>query len=312
MDLILPFLVKKPTLQINISDPILLMGSCFAEEIGLKLKERRFNTLVNPHGILFNPLSLAQAMNDYNEKRKYGPKDIFPANELWHSFKHHGAFSNTDPALTLRHINSMIGDATSFLAKAKWLIVTFGSAFVYKHNPTGQFVGNCHKVPSKEFEKILLKKEDVVGCWKDLADHLHTVNPALQIIFTVSPVRYVRDGLEENNRSKGILLDSVHSLTEQIKNCHYFPAYEIVIDVLRDYRFFKEDMVHPNEQAVNYVWEKFTENYCDLTTQDFLKEYEPILYGMRHRSLHEGTESEKKFREQLKTKVQDLEKKFLS
>lgn len=312
MDLILPFALKPSKQSINIKDEIILVGSCFAEEVGLKMKERRFNALLNPHGILFNPLSISRAIDDYLGKSIYTEKDVFHANELWHSFNHHGAFSHTDAKHCLKHINTMIEAGNSHLKKAQWLIVTFGSAFVYKHKASGQTVGNCHKVPQTEFEKILVKASDIISLWQNQLGELKKFNPQIKVIFTVSPVRYVRDGLVENNRSKANLLESVHALVEQNSNCFYFPAYELVTDVLRDHRFYKQDLVHPNEQAIDYVWQRFTEVFCDVQTRQFLSEYEPLLKSMHHRTLHEGTETERKFREQVKEKVIKLEKKYLT
>ncbi|HXB40930.1 MAG TPA: GSCFA domain-containing protein [Bacteroidia bacterium] len=309
MDFILPFSIKSPEKPVSVKQKILLTGSCFAEEIGHKMSERRFNTLVNPHGILFNPLSLKKALEDYTEGKNYSEKDILKSNELWLSLNHHGRFSNTDSVKCLQSINEEINTAHTHLKKCDWLIVTFGSAFAYKYKSTGEVVGNCHKIPSAEFEKILLTKERIVAAWKTQMAALKKFNPTLNILFTVSPVRYIRDGLIENNRSKGILSDAVHTLVEENKNCFYFPAYEIVIDELRDYRFFKEDMIHPNHLAVNYVWEKFVSSFCDEQTKNFLSEYEPLLKSMNHRPLQENTEVYQRFKLELEEKINALLKK---
>lgn len=311
MELILPFSIKKPARQIHIKDAIVLMGSCFAEEIGFKLKERRFNALINPHGILYNPLSLSEAMADYLSAKKYSEKNIFHYNEVWQSFKHHGRFSKTDAGTCIEQINLEINKASHQLKNCRWLIITFGSAFAYRHKKTSELAGNCHKIPSAEFEKILLSKEEIIREWKEQMAALKKFNSNLNVVFTVSPVRYVRDGLIENNRSKGILLDAVHSLVNENENCFYFPAYEIVIDELRDYRFYKEDLVHPNHLAVNYVWEKFVATFCDEKTQNFLEEYEPLLKGLQHRPLHEETEAHKKFKMNLAEKIKALDEKYL-
>lgn len=310
MELILPFNIKPSERQVNVRDSIVLIGSCFAEEMGLKLKERRFNALLNPHGILFNPISIAEALEDYQTKKQYTQKEIFPANELWHSFKHHGAFSNSDNIKCLQHINMAIDIANVQMKNCKWLIVTFGSAHAYRLKENNMLVANCHKVPSSHFTKALLTQGEIVSAWQKQIRELQKTNPGLNILFTVSPVRYVRDGVIENNRSKAILLDSVHTLVEQNSNCYYFPAYEIVIDELRDYRFFKEDLVHPNELAINYVWEKFVNTFCDTETKNFLAEYEPLLKGMHHRPLQEGTEAHKKFKLDLEEKLKTINKKY--
>ncbi len=311
MELILPFSPKRPARQIGLKQPVLMIGSCFAEEIGAKMDERRFDTITNPHGILYDPISLGVSLKDCLSAKQYSGKDLHKNNELWYSFSHHGRFSNVSETKCLQHINGEITKAHEQLKKAQWLIITFGSAFVYKHKNSDRFVGNCHKLPAAEFEKVLLGKEQIVADWKIQIEALRKFNPQINILFTVSPVRYVRDGLVENNRSKGILLDTVHTLTEQHANCLYFPAYEIVIDVLRDHRFYKEDLVHPNQLAINYVWDKFVSTCCDEGTQKFLEEYEPVLKGLQHRPINENTEAHQKFRIGLQEKIKALEEKYL-
>jgi hypothetical protein len=310
MDFILPFPLKQAEKQISIKHDLLLMGSCFAEEIGKKLEERKFKAITNPHGISYNPTSLSNAITDYLENKVYVKEDLFHHNELWQSFNHHGKFSSTDSTTCLKEINAEVNRAHTHLKNTKWLIITFGSAFAYVNKKTNVIVANCHKIPSVEFEKVLLSKNQIIAVWNKQLGALKKFNPDLNILFTVSPVRYVRDGLVENNRSKGILLDAVHTLIEQNTNCFYFPAYEIVIDELRDYRFYKEDLVHPNEMAVNYVWEKFVSTLCNEETKKFLAEYEPLLKSIHHRPLQEDTEAYIKFKLQLEEKIKNLEKKF--
>ncbi len=312
MDFTLPFPIKQTEKQISIKQTLLFMGSCFAEEVGNKMIERKFNTLVNPHGILYNPNILCDAISDYIDRKIYVKEDLFQHNELWQSFNHHGRFSDRNENICLTSINKEIKQAQNQLKKANWLIVTFGSAFAYINKKTNSIVANCHKLPSSEFEKILLHKNQIISLWSKQLATLQKFNSNLNILFTVSPVRYTRDGLIENNRSKGILLDVVHTLVEENSSCFYFPAYEIVIDELRDYRFFKEDLVHPNELAINYVWEKFVNTICDDETKKFLSEYEPLLKSLNHRPFQEETAAYQKFKKQLEEKVKIVEKKFLS
>jgi GSCFA family protein len=308
MNFILPFPLKKFTHQVNIKQAILLMGSCFAEEIGAMLEERKFNALTNPHGILYNPISICNALTDYMQDKKHTQADIFLHDELWRSFSHHGKFASADANACLENINHHISQAHHQLKEANWLFITFGSAFAYTND--NKIVANCHKLPSSQFEKILIPKQQITDAWQKQLATLKEFNPQLHILFTVSPVRYMRDGVVENNRSKGILLDAVHTLTEQNTNCVYFPAYEIVIDELRDYRFFKEDLVHPNHLAVNYVWQKFTDALCDEETINFMADYEPILKSLQHRDLQEGTTASLKFKKQLEEKQAALKKKY--
>lgn len=311
MELILPFSINPAERPIDIKDPILIMGSCFSEEIGLKMADRKFNTLINPHGILYNSLSISEALDEYTEQKEYTQKDLVYHNGLWHSIKHHGKFSDPDPEKCLRQINGRIIVAHEFLKKAKWLIVTLGSAFYYRYLKTNEAAGNCHKLPAYEFQKRLCDHESVFIEWKRQTIELCEFNPHLTVVFTVSPVRYIRDGLVENNRSKGILLSAIHALTEQHENCLYFPAYELIMDVLRDYRFYKKDMVHPNHLAVDYMWEKFIGSFCNKNTREFLASYEPLLKSLQHRPLHEETEAHQKFKMELEERIKAIEKKYL-
>ena len=308
MNFILPFPIKKFTKQVNIQQAMMLMGSCFAEEIGEKLTERKFNAQINPHGILYNPISICSAVTDYMENKKYTEKDIFHHDELWRSFDHHGKFANVECKVCIENINHKINEAHNQLKNAKWLVLTFGSAFAYTHNNT--VVANCHKLPAAQFKKILLSKEEIVSTWQKQIAVLKELNPQLNILFTVSPVRYIRDGVIENNRSKGILLDVVHTLMEQHTNCFYFPAYEIVIDELRDYRFFKEDLVHPNALAINYVWQKIVDAVCDEETKNFITDYEPIMKSLQHRDLQGETSASVKFKKALEEKQAALKLKY--
>jgi hypothetical protein len=308
MNFILPFSIKKSGNPINIRQAGLLLGSCFAEEIGGKLAERKFNMLVNPHGILYNPISISNALTEYIKNKKYMSQDVFLHNELWRSFNHHGKFSDAAAVVCIEKINHKITEAHRQLKSADRLVLTFGSAYAYTHKE--KVVANCHKLPSAEFKKVLLSKDQIINIWQKQIHALKEFNPKLQTLFTVSPVRYIRDGIIENNRSKGILLDAVHTLIEQNTNCSYFPAYEIVIDELRDYRFYKEDLVHPNDLAVNYVWQKFTETFCDDETRNFISDYEPILKSLQHRDLRGETTASVKFKKQLEEKQKAFKEKY--
>lgn len=310
MELILPFKIKESAQKISFRNRLLMSGSCFAEEIGSRMQDRTFDVQINPHGILFNPSSLAAAMLHYMDKKTFRSDDLIFHNDMWSSLWHHGRFSDGDQKKCLRQINREIGQAHARLKKGDWLIVTFGSAFAYVHRNSNQVAGNCHKLPQAEFRKILLGKDTIVSQWNEVVHSLGEFNPKLNIIFTVSPVRYIRDGLIENNRSKSILLDSVHTLVEQHERCFYFPAYEIVIDELRDYRFYKEDLVHPNQLAADYAWEKFAAAFCDTETKNFLQEFEPLLRASRHRPLHEESAAARKFKKELGKKIRALEAKY--
>ena len=290
------------------SESVLMLGSCFAEEIGRKLSERKFKVLLNPHGIVYNPLSLAKSLHEYMDAKEYVQGDLFLHDGLWRSLHHHGRFAHSDASLSLTQINREITKAHTQLIHAKWLIITWGSAFAYMHEK--QVVANCHKLPAQSFHKTLLSKEEILSVWRALLSRLKQFNPDLNVLFTVSPVRYLRDGLVGNNRSKGILLDVIHTLTEEMEACLYFPAYEIVIDQLRDYRFFKEDMLHPNELAIKYVWQKFVETAFDTETKQFIEAYEPLLKSLQHRDLHADNTAHLHFKQQLQEKLKSLQQRY--
>lgn len=279
-------ITPKPfTKKISAGDGLFLIGSCFTEEISNKLREARFHTFINPHGILFNPQSIAGALNDCIRKEIYTKNDLVETNGTWHSWNHHSRFNHFNPDEYLSQINSQILSAHSFLAHADWLVVTFGSAHAYTLKKNGQVVGNCHKEVSSQFEKVLLSFDDIVGLWTQTVSDLRSLNPGVKIVFTLSPVRYLRDGIVESNLSKAVLLQAIHQIQQQTPDSYYFPAYELVIDDLRDYRFFKEDLTHPNEAAVNYVWEKFITTAMDETTAEMIEELQRLNKFLNHKSL---------------------------
>ena len=279
------------------------MGSCFAEKIGDTMQQFKFKTIVNPHGILYNPLSIAVALRRYMKSDFVTESELFFANDCWNSWEHHSRFSNPDQQNCLLEINKNISDAHVSLKNAEWLFITFGSAFVYRKN--NKLVSNCHKQPQKEFLKQLLNTSEIIDAYTSLMMELKKFNPKLKIVFTVSPVRYVRDGVVENNLSKARLIDAVH----QLKNdaAFYFPAYELVIDDLRDYRFYKEDLVHPNEQAVKYVFDKFRNSFFDESTDSLFERINEILLAKKHKPFNTDSTSHKKFKNNFLQRIQSMQ-----
>lgn len=286
MNFKLNFDIKSPTRKINYSDKLFFIGSCFSENIAEQFDKHLFSVVSNPHGILFNPTSIANALQDVISKKAYTEKDIFFEQGLWRSFQHHGQFSNADKVICLEGINTSIAAAHEQLKKSNYLFITLGSAFAYKHIQQNSIVANCHKILAKEFEKVLISKEEITSAYNKLIADLKTFSPSIKIVFTVSPVRYIRDGLVENNQSKAILLQSIHELIATNENCFYFPSYEIVIDELRDYRFFKEDLVHPNELAVKYIWERIQQSWIDTESIEFINEAGQYKRLLEHRVLN--------------------------
>ena len=290
-------------------DNIMLMGSCFTEQMGSKLSAYRFSTIENPHGILFNPVSICKALIAYMESKEYATEDLFYFNERWSSWDHHSRFSNMSQTEALDVINHAREAATAFLQQADWLILTLGSAFVYELE-NGRQVANCHKVPTDQFRKKLLSIEETLSALDNLIHRLFIFNPGLKIIFTISPVRHLRDGFVENNRSKSVLIQSTHRLVEKFEKLYYFPAYELVIDDLRDYRFYAEDMVHPNYLATDYVWEKFRQACIEPQAGSLFAELDRINLARRHKPFHPETEQHQRFLRKTIEKIQDLKKLY--
>ncbi len=310
----LPYTIPVASIPIRHRDKVLLSGSCFTEHIGNRMLEGKMHILSNPQGILFNPLSIAAGLRAGIEGKVYTAGDLFHWNELWNSWDFHSRFSHTDQEAALFAMNTAVRQTTAFLQEAQWLIITFGSAYQYftttLSGSAGYGVANCHKAPGNWFEKKLLSAEVLENTWKELLKDLHHFNPNLQIIFTVSPVRHIRDGLTENNRSKARLLELAHRLTELHGQSQYFPAYELVIDVLRDYRFFEQDMAHPGSQAVQYVWERFTETFIGKEDNELLYKIREIATAMQHRPRFPDTAAAAAFRERFWHKTKSLKEQF--
>jgi hypothetical protein len=307
MEFQLPIRIDPPTQPICYQDKILLTGSCFTEHIGNTLQELKFDTLQNPNGILFDPASVSASLISYIHNRQFREDELVYFNELWQSWQHHSIFSHIDRSACLRGINASQTRAHSFLKEAKWLIITLGSSFSYRLTeeadaslrpssfPTPWAVANCHRVPAQQFRKHFMTIGEIEADLDDCLQQLFQFNPGIQVIFTVSPVRHTRDGVIENNRSKARLIESVHHLVGKFDRLCYFPAYELVIDVLRDYRFYDIDMVHPNYQATSFVLEKFTHHFIDPTARQMMEEIKKIVIARKHRPFQPTTQAHKRF-----------------
>lgn len=269
--------------------PVVAIGSCFADRMAEKLKEVRFDVLANPLGVLYNPISIVDGL--MNAPKSVPNEDsLLEANGLWHSWNHHGAFSMPSKEQLVQKIQESNALITKYLHGPKTqIIITLGSAYVYTYH--GAVVANCHKVPATNFEKRLLSVEEVEQSLTGLIEEY----PMHDFVFTISPVRYIRDGLHESNISKSVLHLGLNKLVSKYTNCHYFPAYEILIDELRDYRFYDSDLVHPNEIAIQYIWEMFSNQWFDNVSKDMLQQWSKIKRMMNHRLLHPDTEEAKTF-----------------
>ncbi len=299
--------VPKAAFQIGSSHKILCIGSCFAERMEAKLRERKFQTLLNPFGILFQPLALADCLQHIIAKKHFSVHDLVEHEGAFHSLSHHSDFSHPNPQAALAAINHAIDEAHEFVKSADVLLLTFGTAMAFEHNATGKPVGNCHRIPQQAFTKQLLKVEAIVAALSATLQKLSALNPSLNIVFSVSPVRYLSFGFHENQLAKATLLLAVHELQQQFPQTHYFPAYELMMDDLRDYRFMNEDLIHPNPQATDYVWEKFCAAFFDENTLKQLKETEEILAAFHHRPRLVNTDAHQKFLANFYSKTKALQ-----
>jgi hypothetical protein len=295
MEFQLPIHISPLPKQVSYQDKLLLMGSCFTEHIGNKLQELKFDVLQNPYGILFDPYSVATSLVSYIQNKKYTADDLFFLNELWQSWQHHSVFSNTNQDACLRAINAAQSGAHAFLKNADWIIITLGSSFSYRLLENNMPVANCHRAPAQTFHKHLMGIEDINSVLDNCIHQLFHFNPKLKIIFTVSPVRHIRDGVVENNRSKARLIETVHHQVNKFDNLFYFPAYELVIDVLRDYRFYDIDMVHPNYPATEFVLEKFAQTCIDENSRQLMEEVKKIVIARKHKPFQPATHAHKLF-----------------
>jgi len=295
---------NKAEFSISHKDFIMLMGSCFAENIGEKLTEHKFQTDVNPFGILFNPMSIAQSLDILTSSFLFKETDLQLFNNEWISFYHHGKFSHPDPKICLETINKKLTESRIFLQKADFLILTLGSTVSYSYK--GNIVANCHKIPQKEFQKQMLTNQDIVSALMNSIEKIRAINKDIQLIFTVSPVRYIKNSMTENTFSKAHLIVAIHKLINRLRNSYYFPAFEIMMDDLRDYRFYNEDMIHPSPPAIDYIWENFSYTFFDEQTSNLNEKIKDIYLATNHRMKTPYSEESKQFRAAQIKKIEQL------
>jgi hypothetical protein len=315
MDFMLDIQLPKAATSITHQHKILSVGSCFTEHIGAALKDLKFDVLQNPNGILFDPASVCSSLVSYMQQKQFNEEYLFQLNEVWQSWQHHSRFSGVNKKEVLANINQSQGTAHQFLKDADWLIITLGTSFSYRLTKTDAEgaalpVANCHRAPAQWFQKHLMTVTEIIEALDNTIHQLFYFNKKINIIFTISPVRHIRDGVVENNRSKARLIESVHHLVNKFDRLNYFPAYELVIDVLRDYRFYSEDMVHPNYLATDFVLEKFLETYMNEETNMLIREIKRISMARKHKPTHPTTEAHKKFLQTNLEKLKLLEQQY--
>jgi hypothetical protein len=301
--LFMPVQIPASSWKIGYDDQILLMGSCFADSMCAKLHEHYFRVEGNPFGVLYNPASIAMAIEMARKSQTIEDKDLVEHGGLWHSMAHHGVFSDIDMAVVLDKCNGSIVALRQALENATVITITFGTAWVYEY--AGKVVGNCHKIPANQFVRRRMTVEEIVATWQPLVEAM----PDKKWLFTVSPIRHVKDGLHENHINKGILLQAVEQLTKQ-SGCSYFPAYEIMLDELRDYRYYAEDMVHPSSKAVEYIWQRLVETYMTADTQAEMKTLHKLWRDEHHRFIHPDSMEAKRFLERLGQKKHELQEDY--
>lgn len=295
MDLILPFNTPTYPFAIDHQSKIMLMGSCFSEEIGNKLQELKFQVLQNPNGILFDPLSICDALNFYLDDQPFDDTDLVFLEGIHHSWKHHSSCSKTGREDMLKSIESTAKAVRDYITKCDVLIISLGTAWYYQLKSSGKNVANCHKAPAALFNKQLLTTAEIVCVFNKITERLARINKGIKLIFTVSPVKHLRDGIVENNVSKARLLDAVYTIKGQQPQVFYFPSFEIVNDVLRDYRFYKSDMAHPNEQAVQFIFDIFSQSFFSAECVMVLDRINQIIRAANHIPLNPESEAHQRF-----------------
>lgn len=293
------------------SDKMLLMGSCFSDNIGAKLRDAMVDVLVNPFGTIFNPLSIAGAVDKIIDNATIAGAELFMSGGVWNSYDFHSRFSMASKDAALQRMNASIGEAHEHLKVCNTLVLTLGTAVVYRRRDTGEVVTNCHKVPQQEFTRRLASVEEITESLTRAVERLHEFNQALRILFTVSPIRHIADGLEMNSLSKAVLRVAVNNVVRQFKGfVEYFPAFEIVIDDLRDYRFYGADMVHPSDVAIEYIWQTFQATYFDDRSTQAIARCERVSKRLKHRPMSNNPDVVARFNADTQAVIANLKKEY--
>lgn len=308
MDFTTKIPINKSGNLINYNSKIVSLGSCFAENMGDKFSYFKFQNTVNPFGIIFNPVSIENLVSRVVNNQKFTEEDIFFHNDLWHSFEVHSELSNSNKEDFLNSLNQLLESTNNQITAFTHIIITYGTSWVYRNKASQKIVANCHKVPQSQFDKEILSVETIEKSIQNTINLIQKVNPNCHFIFTVSPVRHIKDGFVENQQSKAHLITAIHNSQFTIHN--YFPSYELMMDELRDYRFYAEDMLHPSQIAIDYIWVRFFENYISEESYTTMEEVCSIQKGLAHRPFNPDSESHQKFLYDLQVKINHLQQDF--
>lgn len=296
--------------KIGLEDCIFSIGSCFATEMHEKFSEGQIQSFNNPFGTIFNPYSVYQAIRQIYDAKEYQENDLILANENYISLDHHSSFDSRYAHKSLAKINQNIEDANQFLQNTSFVIITLGTSYIYEFLPKKRLVANCHKIPQKFFEKRFLSHQEITNSINKTIEILTDIcKNDVQILFTVSPVRHTKDGIVENQLSKSKLITAIHEVIANHQHCHYLPIYEMLMDDLRDYRFYKDDLIHPSSQAVQYIWEKFGNAYFSDETKVFINDNNKIVAALNHKTDDDKNPKYQEFREKIDLKIKEQQKK---
>lgn len=302
--------INKYQNPIDYNSKIISIGSCFAENMGEKFEYFKFQNSVNPFGIIFNPISIENLINRAVNKIEFTEKDIFFHNDLWHCYEVHSILSDTSSELILQNLNRVLHLFRTQIIEASHFIITYGTSWVYRHKASNKIVANCHKVLQNQFDKEILSVEIIEKSIENSINLIQSINPNCNFIFTISPVRHIKDGFVENQRSKAHLITAIQNSQLATRNSIYFPSYEIMMDELRDYRFYADDMLHPSQSAIDYIWIKFCENYVSESEFGLMNQVCEIQRALKHRPFNPNSESHQKFLANLEAKIEQLQQKL--
>lgn len=301
------FQIEPLSSRVSYQESIFFIGSCFTEHIGQKLIDLKYKVLQNPFGILYNPVSILNTIERIEKNIAFSEEDLVERDGLYHSFHHHGRFSDTNKERSLKKINAELDCASHALKDVRWLVITWGTSSVFQLTESSEVVANCHKFPADHFQRKQLSLAEIVDSYRDLLDRLKKTHPELQVIFTVSPVRHWKDGAVQNQRNKARLILAAEQLSSEFSQVHYFPSYELQMDDLRDYRFYKKDMLHPSDEAIDYIWNAFSDYSLDSQEKSLRQKVSKIKQGLNHRPLYKRRKEHSLFLENLLTQIKEVE-----